>query len=160
MKYEPKAKDAEPQPTEQLLVLVLVSLSFLKIMFFMKIFSDYSFLVEMVSQSISKVREFLLFFTLWVLFFSVQYEVLQAGFEDGDYPDLSNFVRLMVLSTRISIGDIQVPKYQKLQDKITAGDSQAMLVLVMIWIVWFFNIGLMLVILMNFLIAVISDSYV
>lgn len=31
--------------------------------------------------------------------------------------------------------------------------------LLLIWVAWFFNIGLMLIILMNFLIAVISDSY-
>lgn len=47
-----------------------------------------------------------MFFILWVLFFATQYRILQAGFDDADYPDLNSFIQLIVISMRISIGDI------------------------------------------------------
>ena len=64
-----------------------------------------------------------------------------------------------MISFRNSIGDIQIAGYKNFSERSEAGEWEAYIVIILIWVYWFMNIGLMLIILMNFLIAVISESY-
>ena len=128
-------------------------------MFYLKIFSDYGFLVQMIKQSVFDIGGFLTFFMMWILFFSIQYKILEAEFEYKDSDSLNNFVQLANISFRTAIGDIQMAGYKKFEVKYEAGQTSAYLIIILIWIFWFMNIGLMLILLMNFLIAVISESY-
>ena len=93
---------------------------------------------------------------MWIIFFTIQYKVLGAEFGLGDYPGLNNFMQLAIISFRNSIGDIQIAGYSKLQGEDT---PLSWMLIIVIWVFWFMNIGLMCIILMNFLIAVISESY-
>ena len=68
-----------------ILIMVLVMQSFLKILFFMKIFEDYGFLVQMIFLSIMDLGPFLAFFSLWVLFFVIEFKVLKMEYEPDDY---------------------------------------------------------------------------
>lgn len=48
----------------------------MKILFFMKVFADYGFLVQMIGLSILDLGPFLAFFGLWVLFFTIEFKIL------------------------------------------------------------------------------------
>lgn len=74
-------------------------------MFFMKLNPDYGFMVMMIYASIIKVKEFALFFFLWILFFAIQYKVLNVHFDGCDY-NFSDFMNNLITVLRISTGDI------------------------------------------------------
>jgi len=141
---------------EILIIMLIVCQAFFKILFFLKIFSNYGFLVQMIKQSIIDIGGFLSFFAMWIIFFTIQYKVLGAEFGMGDYPGLNSFAQLALITFRNSIGDVQIAAYSSLQ---TENTPLSWGIIIMIWFFWFLNIGLMCIILMNFLIAVISESY-
>ena len=149
-------EDTKIPEYEIILVMLIVFQAFYKILFFLKINSNYGFLVQMIKQSIIDITGFLTFFAMWILFFTIQYKVLGAEFGLDDYPGLNNFAQLALISFRNSIGDIQVAAYSNLQTEDT---YLSWGIIWLIWLYWFLNIGLMCIILMNFLIAVISESY-
>lgn len=91
----------------------MIGLAFIKCLFFMKIFSEYGFLVQMVILSIYDLTAFLSFFTLWIVFFAIQFKIIHFGYDDGDYTDLPTFVQFVLLSFRNSIGDITMPTYDR-----------------------------------------------
>lgn len=156
-------------PWEKVMVMLIIIQAFLNIMFFLKIFSEYGFLVKMVFKSIVDVGGFLSFFIMWLIFFSLQYANLNVEFgdDDGDYSSVPPWVVIVLNTFRTSIGDVQMAGYGKWEEERDLGDAEAdpvkkymaSLMILLLWMFWFMNIALMCIILMNFLIAVISDSY-
>jgi len=136
--------------------MVLIILAFMKILFFMKIFSDYGFLVQMVFLSFLDMGPFMAFFSLWLLFFTIEFKVLGFEFDDSEYANLGSFTQMLILTFRNSIGDLSLPQYN---DLIEVDTSVSQFVIYMLWMFWFMNIFLMVIMLLNFLIAVISQTY-
>lgn len=56
---------------EKIMFMLVVVQAFLKILFYLKIFSDYGFLVQMIKQSIIDIGGFLIFFMMWIVFFTI-----------------------------------------------------------------------------------------
>jgi len=54
-----------------LMLLTMITLAFVKMLFFMKIRSEYGFLVQMVILSFYDLFAFLGFFFLWIAFFAI-----------------------------------------------------------------------------------------
>lgn len=137
---------------------------FVKILFFMKVYDDYGFLVQMVLQSCIDAMPFLGFFFLWVLFFTVEAKLLNweiSEDDEGAYDELPQFFQFALMQFRNSLGDVILPSYGGWIKKKQEGGSEleANLMIYLLWIFWFSNIFLMLIILLNFLIAVISATY-
>jgi len=63
----------------------------MKLLFFMKIFEEYGFLVQMIILSILDVRPFMAFFIIWVLFFTLIFRVMQMEYDESDYTGLPQF---------------------------------------------------------------------
>ena len=61
---------------QMILMVILIMQVFMKILFFMKVFADYGFLVQMIGLSILDLGPFLAFFGLWVLFFTIEFKIL------------------------------------------------------------------------------------
>jgi hypothetical protein len=77
-----------------------------------------------------------------------------------DYDGLGFKMRAFLQMYRNSIGDISPPKYDLYLDidkNITSTENTLMISI--IWMVWFLNQVFILIILLNFLIAIISQSY-
>jgi hypothetical protein len=75
---------------------------------------------------------------------------------DDDYKNIPRFVRVIIQTFRISIGDISVNKYGKwangdLNDK-DFKIAQPVAIFI-IWILWFINLFVMLIIMHNLVIA-------
>ena len=96
-----------------ILMVILILQVFMKLLFFMKVFADYGFLVQMIGLSILDLGPFLAFFSLWVLFFTIEFKVLQWEYEDKDYANLNSFTQMLIVSFRNSLGDISLPAYTK-----------------------------------------------
>ena len=77
---------------EILFGMILITAGFFKILYFIRIYDDYGFLVQMVGETVKKVIPFTTFFLLWIAFFAVCFRVLRVEIDDEDYPDMSSFV--------------------------------------------------------------------
>lgn len=134
----------------------------------MKIFSDYGFLVQMIGLSILDMGPFMAFFTLWVVFFAIENRVLMLEFDESEYSGLNKFIQMLILAFRNSIGDLQSPQYERWLNYIKDNRdpenpnpffSQGQVIIYLLWALWFGNIILMVILLLNFLIAIISQTY-
>lgn len=74
-------------------MVVLVIQMFVKMLFFMKVYENYGFLVQMVGQSCIDAMPFLGFFSLWVLFFTVEGKLLnwELGEDEESYKEIPEF---------------------------------------------------------------------
>lgn len=93
-------------------------------------------------------------------FFAFSFRVLGVNFSEDDYPNVPKFVVTFMTTYRNSIGDIQAPGYDRWGDgnkEISRGSRDA--IVGTIWAFWLFNSFVNLIILLNFLIAVISQVY-
>ena len=88
--------------------------------------------------------------------FTILYYHTAIEFDDEDYTGLSRFLIIFIQVFRNSIGDIAVPQTKHF---CQADDQCNYLSLVVMWILFFMNEFMVLIILLNFLIAVISSSH-
>lgn len=135
-----------------------------KICFFMKVDDKFGMLVQLIKTSINDVKAFALFMFIWLMAFSLISMLLGSNDDVGEtYVDIHEFVGYFLLIFENSIGNINPPSYgfwlEKM--KVDSGVNSSLqggsrLVIYIIWIVWWLNQLLILIVLLNFLIAVIS----
>ena len=80
---------------------------------------------------------------------------------DDDYPNVETTIKFVIQVFRNSVGDINAPEYDYWSNKVAVKETES-IAYGMIgwgWFLWFSNIFFMLIILLNFLIAIISQSY-
>ena len=115
------------------------------------------------------VFQFVVFLTLWIFFFFlVQYilgvgnevttdlEKLLADDNDEEFKGLGYQWRMILNVLRTSIGDLQLPD-ETLWIHPEKGNSNVMIFL--IYLAWVANIFFILIVLLNFLIAIVSNSH-
>mmetsp|Transcript_34655 Transcript_34655/g.53026 ORF Transcript_34655/g.53026 Transcript_34655/m.53026 type:complete len:238 (+) Transcript_34655:5493-6206(+) len=152
--------------------------AFFKILYFIRIFESFGFLVQMVFQTVQELVPFTVFFMMWIVFFAFSLQILEVQIvpEDGgewdfEYWELNEFIKQVIVSYRNSIGDISAPAYENWlpltedneEEGLRADSSQVAFfkyfIITFIWMFWMFNQYINLIILLNFLIAVISQTY-
>ena len=80
---------------------------------------------------------------------------------DEEYPNVDEYIFFAFQIFRNSIGDLAVPDYTFWSNRIAQEDTNK-LAYIMIgysWALWMVLIVFMLIVLLNFLIAIISQSY-
>jgi hypothetical protein len=120
----------------------IIYLTFIKIGFYLRIFSELSFLVQMLLNVFYDLRYFLLFFGLVIVSFSLYLGILVN--ELTDYEGIGPF-GFFAIALRTSLGDYDFDSYVKNSDYD-----------ILTWIVWFLIMIVGNVIFMNFIIAVVS----
>ena len=100
---------------------------------------------------------FQIFFFLLIALFTVLQRILKMDF--GGLPDVPSGSALFIESFENSIGNINNPNYLKLTVGKDLSQFMANIQLFTIWTVWFLNQYVILVVMLNFLISVISDTY-
>jgi len=97
----------------------------------------------------------LFIFILWTLYFEIIYYVLGVyddQFEaDGDFSDINKFFGLFFVSFGNSVGDYRPPSYDAEKTNVVTK--------VLIYTMFFFNMVLNNIVLLNFVIALISQVY-
>jgi len=156
--------------------LVLVVMAFVKILFFVRIFKSYAFLVQMIWACLMDLVPFIVSFISFLLVFSVCYNVLDMEIdpEVAEARGIQTFEKLVLQTFRTSIGELGMPVYDGIygeeQDDVDAagfevGDHTEVCTfwqcmnIWLIWVIWYMQSFFMLVVMLNFIIAVISATY-
>lgn len=138
----------EPENISSLksLQLVIIISSFIKLCFLIRIFTKLSFLVRMLVNVFYDLRYFLIFFLIVLGMFTVLIQVILKDTSD-DYDGVRNG-SFFILALRQSVGDYDTSTL------IEGSDYK-----VLVWILWFLIIVIGNIVFMNFIIAVVSESY-
>ena len=149
----------------------VLTLTFTRILRFLKVYPSFGNLVELITLSFKEVQVFMGFMLLWAIYFALSFRMLGADFDDGnfegdydhdhgDYPLIPPILVLTFQSIRNAIGDLAPPHVKYWEARYNAGEHFiGHLFIYLIWAVWFANVGLMIIMLLNFLIAIISQVF-
>eukprot|EP00347_Sterkiella_histriomuscorum_P012995 403366420 len=141
----------EYYPYEDFIIIIklaIVFLTFLKINFFLRIYDGFSFLVSMMAAVFVDLKYFIGFFLIFIIEFGLIFAILFDAISIDEYSGIGIFAYLM-MAFRTSSGDFNVDSYK---------DQSSALVIIS-WGVWIIAVMLLNVMFMNFIIAVISESY-
>jgi len=122
-----------------MLELTILICSFIKLLYFLRIFEQFGFLVQMVAKTCKEVLPFMAFFMLWIFFFTISSIILGSDIKDKDdeYPKVNWFLAWLIQIYRNSIGDINTPDYSGLIDEENPGKQYVLIGT--IWTFWFLN---------------------
>ena len=144
---------------------VMVIMIFLKINTWMRLNDEFSNLYTLVIQCVKDITLFMLYFLYWVIFFASIYIILGADFNVGekaaDYMTLKPLETNFIGVFRNSLGDIAIPgiEYWLIRKEMEEDKLWASFFIHFIWLIILFNTVLTLIVLLNFLIAIVSESY-
>lgn len=141
-------------------IIVIVNM-LLKVNYFLRVYERFGLLVNLLGTCVGDIIPFCVYLALYVMLFVMLY--IQSGI---DAPERLGFNRrgfgeMLMYVWENSIGNINDPpntSFYKFDKKVTtilrpASENY------MIWFIWFMNQFVIVIILLNFLIAVISQSY-
>jgi len=120
--------------------------SFIKLCFLIRIFTKLAFLVRMLVSVFFDLRYFLMFFLIVVGMFTTLIHIIVDEVEEG-YDGIGDF-SFFILALRQSVGDYD-------SSSLVSGSQFKILV----WILWFLIMIVGNIVFMNFIIAVVSESY-
>ena len=144
-----------------------------KLMFFMRVSENFSSLVKLINNVIAQVGPFTIFFTMWMITMCLLFRVSGITLIEGsnDYPEVNTYFALFMQNFRNSIGDITTPQHsywfpttiEGISDSAKAlHDHTTYTQIIMAywgWALFLFNEFFILIVLLNFLIAIIGQSY-
>ncbi|CDW87224.1 wd-40 repeat protein [Stylonychia lemnae] len=131
-----------------LIKILVIVLTFMKLFFFLRIFDGFSFLVQMMGGVFKDLKYFLIFFIIFILQFGMIFLVLFKAKQVDEYNGV-NKLSYFLMAFRISSGDFQLEDYHNQDDGIV----------IFTWIIWIIAVLILNIVFMNFIIAVISESY-
>lgn len=159
---------------------VLLTLSLTQWVDYLKTTDSLNKYIKLLFRSLNDIAGFLVIFMILQLYFIMSYYVLGATFDDGgnfnppddagipqeydtlhnDFPMLQQWIVYYMQVLRTSIGDLQPPSYDYWVARYDLADqNHAQAHIGMIWIVWVTQILVVVICMLNFLIAIVSDSY-
>ena len=101
----------------------------------------------MMQGVFSDMKDFVYFYVIVMIVFSAIFYILALGLP-GEYTPIGSLGYLL-MSIRTSLGDFAVDSFSELDDVL----------IYLAWIIWLAAVLITNLIMMNFIIAVISDSY-
>lgn len=120
---------------------------FVKVCFFLRIYDGFSFLVSMMQGVFLDLKYFIAFYMFVLILFTMLFSILNVKL-GAAYEPIGNLGYFM-MSFRTSTGDFEVDDYAEMVSPIVY----------ISWIVWLIAVLILNIVFMNFIIAVISESY-
>lgn len=80
-----------------------------------------------------------------------------VGFDD--YPTVDKFFAIFMMVLRNSLGDLGGPKYNAWDDRKKESYKTAIVAIYIIWVIWAINLFITLIVMLNFLIAEVGNTY-
>lgn len=127
-------------------------------MFFLRISEKFGLLVDLVAQALSDAVPFTVFLIMWIILFTILFRILGFEIDGGDYSSLAESGIYLAQTYRNSIGDIAVPSYSFWESQKEFPDIQNKMIII-IWFTWLMNQFFLTIILLNFLIAILAESF-
>lgn len=142
-----------------LLKLMNILLAFIKMGFFVRIFEEYGFLVQMVISVLHSLIPFTVVYIILVLIFSICNVVLRLDIdaEVDEAQQLTYFQKTVLQTFRTGLGELGVPSFQTVMKQ--PDTTFRSINIYLIWILWFCTVFFLMIFMINFLIAVITSAY-
>lgn len=168
---------ANSETTDIIIKLFLVLISFMKLMFYMRSYESYGFLISITLSTLSELVPFSVFyFTVLALITVCLYELGEEITPDltDVYPGkgLSRFQSMYIQQYATTLLFLRVPYYNSMlkhttldpsisKDKHDATylDFDKSVTVFFIWLIWFFMTFFMNIIMINFLVSIVCSSY-
>jgi hypothetical protein len=98
---------------------------------------------------------------IFIITLAAFYKLVGANFDDDDYPAVNTYFVFLFQCLRNSIGDIAVPQYSFWINQAMLGNKiYSDFMIMSIWVIFYsVNVIILLVCLMNFLIAIVGETY-
>jgi hypothetical protein len=145
---------------------LLVMLITFKLMFFMRVSENFSNLVKLVTNVMYQILPFTIFLMMWMVVNTILYDISGIAIfdkEDNDYHQLTYSVALILQNFRNSVGDITTPTYYYWTDPEVDNGGKLIwsqfAIVTWAWVLFLLNSFFILIVLLNFLIAIISQAY-
>jgi hypothetical protein len=133
-------------------------------------FEGFGLFMHLITETFKDITVFLPFMFFWIFVFSCQMYSLGGAYGAGDYPELHEFLIIVLATWRNAIGDIYAPDYSKWsanlgvedkdQDDVDGvGTTYSYVMITLVWLVWFLNQLFLFLVLTNFLISIIGNSF-
>ena len=135
----------------------MIILSVSKLLSLLRMYPRFSKLVKSILVVLHEMAYFLAFFWIFCFVFGILNIVAGITFDDGDYPDINFFWFQSITSFRNSLGDLQSPDYSYWR-KDKKGPIETFMVYYS-WVLFNNQIIFMVVVLLNFLLGIITQSY-
>jgi hypothetical protein len=81
---------------DALMKLFVISLAFLKLLFFLRVFEEMGSLVQMLQTTVGSMIPFMIFLSISVLFFAFCFSSLGISYAGGDYANIDNFMAILI----------------------------------------------------------------
>jgi len=107
----------------------------------------------------TELAPFMVFFVSFIILFSILFQILGLELFLDDYYGFKMAAAYFVYAYRNAIGDVQTPVYNFWLKEADDNPNLAWSMIILIWFFWFINQLINLIILLNFLIALISKAY-
>ena len=93
--------------------LLLILLAFMKLLFFVRIFEEYGFLVQIIMSCCIDLIPFITFYMIALFMFSIIFVVLnmEIDVENNMLRHVGFFQKMLMETFRSSIGEVGLPKY-------------------------------------------------
>ena len=138
----------------------MIVLSFIKLIHFVSVFEGIGFFITMLQRCTEDLYPFLFSYLLFCCFFAVLYATMKVEI-DGELAhahSLGPFGTLFLVVWRNSVGKLGFARYETLYSK--AGQtSGGRLAIGIIWLIYATQIIFQLVVMLNFMIAIIDQTY-
>jgi hypothetical protein len=125
---------------------MLLGLACVKLNYFMRIFDRFSYLVQMVVRVFLDLQHFIFFYVVIIAMFSIQVSLIMSLPPSPDGTTGIGAAKYFVMTLRTSLGD----------NDLEEEDSQYS---ILFWVIWLFVMFVGNIVLMNFIIAVVGESY-
>lgn len=144
-------------------------------MSFLRVYESFGLLVTLLTQCLSDISVFMIFLFTWIIMFAIFFMLIGMNPDepmDTDFnaPRVNKIVYYLLMSWTNSVGVVFPPMYEFWNGQIPEDrnaedfwEGEAVLpslvMVYIIWFVWTMNQLVVFIILLNFLIAMISQSY-
>ncbi|CDW86987.1 UNKNOWN [Stylonychia lemnae] len=132
-----------------LLYILAILLTFMKLYFYIRIYDQFSFLVSMMAGVFGDVKYFLAFFMIFILQFGLIFTILFRAKDVAEYRGVELLTYFLMIF-RTASGDYVVDLFSEQNSSFLVALS---------WMIWLIAVVILNIVFMNFIIAVISESY-
>ena len=102
-----------PQYSLSIGIMILsIGITLVKTLFYMKIFKSFSFMVTMLFRVILDLKNFILFYIILIIMFSMAFNVI-APPSSPEYSEIGEIAGSFLATMRISLGDFDFSALQK-----------------------------------------------
>lgn len=165
--------DFKQDPIEDILTLLsfpIILYTAMKLLFYFQMFEGFGLFMHLITETFKDITVFLPFMFFWIFVFSCQMYSLGGSYAAGDYPELHEFLIIVIATWRNAIGDIYAPDYSNWSANLSAedkdkedveavGTTYSYTMIGLVWLVWFLNQLFLFLVLTNFLISIIGNSF-